>query len=146
MSSLHGLPPLPKSLSGFNLLDGQTKPPTPVRTTSMRQGHLVYPPHPKINGKSNLDTQLAILRREMVSWKEGRVKVICARSSKSLTRIFFFFFYCNGRVRSLPPHHVRFCDVANHWTSRRIIRDNNEINEWTEMNFYSIAGRYEIQK
>ncbi|RZB39297.1 uncharacterized protein BDFB_006416 [Asbolus verrucosus] len=84
MSSLHGLPPLPKSLSGFNLLDGQTKPPTPVRTTSMRgqtpanMGHLVYPPHPKINGatevavtpasgrkSTNLDTQLAILRREM---------------------------------------------------------------------------------
>ncbi|XP_044255987.1 uncharacterized protein LOC123005955 isoform X2 [Tribolium madens] len=70
MSSLHGLPPLPKSLSGFNLLE--SKPPTPVRTTSMRQGHLVYPPHPKINGdrKTNLDTQLAILRREMYSLRQ----------------------------------------------------------------------------
>lgn len=82
MSSLHGLPPLPKSLSGFNLLDGHTKPPTPIRTSSMRgqAGHLVYPPHPKINGvtevatpttgrkSTNLDTQLAILRREMVSF------------------------------------------------------------------------------
>jgi hypothetical protein len=89
MSSLHGLPPLPKSLSGFSLLEGQTKPPTPVRTTSMRGqtpsnvGHLVYPPHPKINGASdvvltpgsgrkstNLDTQLAILRREMYSLRQ----------------------------------------------------------------------------
>lgn len=82
MSSLHGLPPLPKSLSGFNLLDGHTKPPTPIRSSSIRgqPGHLVYPPHPKINGvtegvtpptgrkSTNLDTQLAILRREMVSF------------------------------------------------------------------------------
>lgn len=89
MSSLHGLPPLPKSLSGFNLLENQENPPTPVRTSSIRSGqtslttgggHLVYPPHPKaVNGTSidvnqpvtgrkstNLDTQLAILRREMV--------------------------------------------------------------------------------
>lgn len=90
MSSLHGLPPLPKSLSGFNLLDSQENPPTPIRTSSIRSGqasgHLVYPPHPKtVNGtagvdmnqqmnqvtggrkSTNLDTQLAILRREMVS-------------------------------------------------------------------------------
>ncbi|KAJ8922658.1 hypothetical protein NQ315_007690, partial [Exocentrus adspersus] len=84
MSSLHGLPPLPKSLSGFNLLDGHhnVNPPTPMRSSSIRAqvppGHLVYPPHPKMNGDANpattpgrkftnLDTQLAILRREMVS-------------------------------------------------------------------------------
>lgn len=74
MSSLHGLPPLPKSLSGFSLLDGQGKPPTPVRTSSMRQTNPpLYSPHSKMNGETgmkstNLDSQLAILRREMVSF------------------------------------------------------------------------------
>lgn len=103
MSSLHGLPPLPKSLSGFNLLDNQQPhrietprgtyrvpaspgPQTPSRAESSRgptpptpgfgSGLVVYPPHPRINGTNELprgrkvttlDTQLAILRREMVS-------------------------------------------------------------------------------
>ncbi|XP_018565213.1 uncharacterized protein LOC108906452 isoform X2 [Anoplophora glabripennis] len=97
MSSLHGLPPLPKSLSGFNLLEGHQggvsmNPPTPMRSSSIRStaqqvppGHLVYPPHPKVNGEvavsqvgggtsgrksTNLDTQLAILRREMYSLRQ----------------------------------------------------------------------------
>lgn len=96
--SLHGLPPLPKSLSGFNLLDNRSEagsrgsygrvpaspgPQTPSRASSSRgptpptpgsgTGHVVYPPHPRINGSAgqrkptNLDMQLAILRREMVS-------------------------------------------------------------------------------
>ncbi|KAI4463597.1 hypothetical protein MML48_4g00014409 [Holotrichia oblita] len=79
MSNLHGLPPLPKSLSNFNFLEG---PPTPNRSrnptppmSNTGTTHLVYPPHPKpmTNGGttqgsvSNLDAQLAILRREMVS-------------------------------------------------------------------------------
>ncbi|KAK9738884.1 hypothetical protein QE152_g9503 [Popillia japonica] len=79
MSNLHGLPPLPKSLSNFNFLEG---PPTPNRSrnatppmSNTGTTHLVYPPHPKpmANGGttqgsvSNLDAQLAILRREMVS-------------------------------------------------------------------------------
>lgn len=79
MSNLHGLPPLPKSLSNFNFLEGPQTPsrsrntPSPMPNTGT---HLVYPPHPKpvVNGGatsqtnvSNLDAQLAILRREMVS-------------------------------------------------------------------------------
>lgn len=82
---MHGLPPLPKSLSGFSLLENFNNPPTPVRTTSMRQtstGHPVYPPSKVSNGtaespksssvgrKSKLDTQLAILRREMYSLRQ----------------------------------------------------------------------------
>lgn len=88
MSSLHGLPPLPKSLSGFNLLENQRIPQTPNRGIPVRSstpstpgflfGQVVYPPHPRTtNGTSpstvtgrkstNLDNQLAILRREMVS-------------------------------------------------------------------------------
>lgn len=93
--SLHGLPPLPKSLSGFNLLDNGHRDPrgyrvpaspgpqTPSRASSSRgptpptpgsgTTHVVYPPHPRVNGSTaprkptNLDMQLAILRREMVS-------------------------------------------------------------------------------
>ncbi|KAF7264448.1 hypothetical protein GWI33_023205, partial [Rhynchophorus ferrugineus] len=86
MSHLHGLPPLPKSLSGFNFMDSHVQnsrqtPPTPVRTSSMRGGqgpqitpsHLVtpgYSPQPRGDGLaskkgSNLDAKLAILRREM---------------------------------------------------------------------------------
>lgn len=80
MSSLHGLPPLPKSLSGFSLQEDLCQ--TPTRPGSSRGptppvGHHVYPPHmkPTVNGTdapsgrpaTNLDSQLAILRREMVS-------------------------------------------------------------------------------
>lgn len=75
MASLHGLPPLPKSLSGFSLLDeapnrsGSSRGPTPPASH--------YPPHAKgasVNGTdgaptTGLDAQLAILRREMVSFR-----------------------------------------------------------------------------
>lgn len=55
MSSLHGLPPLPKSLSGFSLLEEEEE--RPINGSDAATGNIT----------SNLDTQLAILRREMVS-------------------------------------------------------------------------------
>ncbi|KAK4886877.1 hypothetical protein RN001_003148 [Aquatica leii] len=87
MSSLHGLPPLPKSLSGFSLLENQrnsqgSNRSTPVRGTppGFTSGQVVYPPHPRsVNGTgelttgrkaTNLDNQLAILRREMYSLRQ----------------------------------------------------------------------------
>lgn len=91
MSSLHGLPPLPKSLSGFSLLDNQRNSQTPNRATPTRSvatpstpnfgsGRNLYSGHSgSFNGTisdssnsgrtaTNLDNQLAILRREMVSF------------------------------------------------------------------------------
>ncbi|XP_031331854.1 uncharacterized protein LOC116162379 [Photinus pyralis] len=81
MSSLHGLPPLPKSLSGFSLIENQRNNQTPSRSRGSNtpvgfiSGQVVYPPHPRaVNGTTegrkptNLDNQLAILRREMVSF------------------------------------------------------------------------------
>lgn len=70
MSSLHGLPPLPKSLSGFSLLEDSalSNAPGSSRGATPPAGH--YSPHSKVNGNDvspNLDAQLAILRREMVS-------------------------------------------------------------------------------
>ncbi|KAF5292504.1 hypothetical protein FQR65_LT01649 [Abscondita terminalis] len=88
MSSLHGLPPLPKSLSGFSLLenqrnnDGSNRGTLPLRGTppGFVSGQVVYPPHPRsVNGTpdltsgrktTNLDNQLAILRREMYSLRQ----------------------------------------------------------------------------
>ncbi|XP_044748237.1 leucine repeat adapter protein 25-like isoform X2 [Coccinella septempunctata] len=92
MSSLHGLPPLPKSLSGFNLDENYSNPSTPARTSSTRShqgvpvpfvsGHLGYHHHKGVNGASessstgqvrkstNLDAQLAILKREMYSLRQ----------------------------------------------------------------------------
>lgn len=76
MSNLQGLPPLPKSLSGFSLMEVPQTPSRPgsSRTSTPGSGHMVYPPHPRgnVNGTdikktSSLDAQLAILRREMVS-------------------------------------------------------------------------------
>lgn len=93
MSSLQGLPPLPKSLSGFNVAEGgpgqgpppgqPPPPPVPARTpASLRYGQAraaaTEPPPPPIalNGDTHgrpprkpttLDTQLAVLKREMVS-------------------------------------------------------------------------------
>lgn len=55
MSSLHGLPPLPKSLSGFSLLEDEEE--HPLNGSDAATGKIT----------SNLDAQLAILRREMVS-------------------------------------------------------------------------------
>lgn len=59
MSSLHGLPPLPKSLSGFSLLEDEEDDDRLLMSNGSDAA----------SGKitSNLDTQLAILRREMVS-------------------------------------------------------------------------------
>lgn len=51
--TLPGLPPLPKSLSGF-----QEAPTSPVEEQ----------PHPSQQQTSTLDTQLATLRREMVRY------------------------------------------------------------------------------
>ncbi|XP_076255721.1 uncharacterized protein LOC143193400 isoform X2 [Rhynchophorus ferrugineus] len=97
MSHLHGLPPLPKSLSGFNFMDSHVQnsrqtPPTPVRTSSMRGGqgpqitpsHLVtpgYSPQPRGDGLaskkgSNLDAKLAILRREMYSLRQQDLSLL----------------------------------------------------------------------
>lgn len=81
MSSLQGLPPLPKSLSGINLMDS-VKVSTPVVQDSPRSSttHQLRipstpPPPPPSEPKkqlpqrkmTTLDTQLAILRKEMVS-------------------------------------------------------------------------------
>ncbi|XP_060530774.1 uncharacterized protein LOC132704651 [Cylas formicarius] len=85
MSHLHGLPPLPKSLSGFNFLDQRHQsPPTPVRTSSMRssnQGPQITPTHigaQQGHGKkmTNLDAQLAILRREMYSLRQQDLSLL----------------------------------------------------------------------
>ncbi|XP_075224151.1 leucine repeat adapter protein 25-like isoform X1 [Lycorma delicatula] len=78
MASLQGLPPLPKSLSGANLLEnsnlpeqlrlqhaqhsGPTQPP-PLESKRM-------PPPPPPRKLTTLDTQLAILRKEMYSLRE----------------------------------------------------------------------------
>lgn len=85
MSSLQGLPPLPKSLSGINLMDSvKVTVPTPVHTDSPRNTMSqplripsTPPPPPPSEPKkqtvptqrkmTSLDTQLAILRKEMVS-------------------------------------------------------------------------------
>lgn len=76
MSSLQGLPPLPRSLSGFNLSGGRSEgcepPPPPTRSSSKTQRGGKTPiqsssrPSPPARQLTTLDTQLAILRREMV--------------------------------------------------------------------------------
>lgn len=97
MSSLQGLPPLPKSLSGFNVQDAEEPPPVPpappvpargANTFRYACGSPASPTTPgstggsALNGASSssscdvnrqprklttLDTQLALLKREMVS-------------------------------------------------------------------------------
>lgn len=85
MSSLQGLPPLPKSLSGINLLDSvkvstptlvQHDSPRTIATHQLRIPSTPPPPPPSEPKKqtlptqrkmTTLDTQLAILRKEMVS-------------------------------------------------------------------------------
>ncbi|XP_030761255.1 uncharacterized protein LOC115886269 [Sitophilus oryzae] len=97
MSHLHGLPPLPKSLSGFNFIDGHLQgqrqnPATPVRSSSIRsnQGPQMTPMHhvsstyssQSINDglnttkTTNMDTQLAILRREMYSLRQQDLSLL----------------------------------------------------------------------
>lgn len=76
MSSLQGLPPLPRSLSGFNLSGGRSEgcepPPPPTRSSSKTQRggktsiQSSSRPSPPARQLTTLDTQLAILRREMV--------------------------------------------------------------------------------
>jgi len=74
MSSLQGLPPLPRSLSGFNLSGRENgePPPPPTRSSSKSQRGGKTPlqsssrPSPPARQLTTLDTQLAVLRREMV--------------------------------------------------------------------------------
>ncbi|XP_039283755.1 leucine repeat adapter protein 25 isoform X2 [Nilaparvata lugens] len=91
MASLQGLPPLPKSLSGANLLEHSglpeqlrlhhpTVPPPPPPITSHPEAapssssaskRMPPPPPPPPPRKlTTLDTQLAILRKEMYSLRE----------------------------------------------------------------------------
>ncbi|XP_017798292.1 PREDICTED: protein FAM89B-like isoform X1 [Habropoda laboriosa] len=77
MSSLQGLPPLPRSLSGFNLSGGRCEgcepPPPPTRSSSKthRGGKTTMQrPSPPARQLTTLDTQLAILRREMFGLRQ----------------------------------------------------------------------------
>jgi len=81
MSSLQGLPPLPKSLSGINLLESVqvSSPPVTERSATTHQLRIpsTPPPPPPTEPKktpqrkmTTLDTQLAILRKEMFSLRE----------------------------------------------------------------------------
>lgn len=81
MSSLQGLPPLPRSLSGFNLSGGRGEsgepPPPPTRSSSKSQRggktsvQSSSRPSPPARQLTTLDTQLAVLRREMVFTQES---------------------------------------------------------------------------
>jgi len=81
MSSLQGLPPLPRSLSGFNLNSGRGEsgepPPPPTRSSSKSQRggktsvQSSSRPSPPARQLTTLDTQLAVLRREMVLVRES---------------------------------------------------------------------------
>ncbi|RZF36744.1 hypothetical protein LSTR_LSTR005057 [Laodelphax striatellus] len=94
MASLQGLPPLPKSLSGANLLENSglpeqlrlphpSVPPPPPPTmhpeavpggsssaSSTMSSKRMPPPPPPPRKLTTLDTQLAILRKEMYSLRE----------------------------------------------------------------------------
>ena len=80
MSSLQGLPPLPRSLSGFNLSGGRSEgcepPPPPTRSSSKSQRggkssiQSSSRPSPPARQLTTLDTQLAILRREMFGLRQ----------------------------------------------------------------------------
>ncbi|RLU25200.1 hypothetical protein DMN91_003292 [Ooceraea biroi] len=81
MSSLQGLPPLPRSLSGFNLNGGRGEsgepPPPPTRSSSKSQrgGKTSVQssssrPSPPARQLTTLDTQLAVLRREMFGLRQ----------------------------------------------------------------------------
>ncbi|KAL1505766.1 hypothetical protein ABEB36_005252 [Hypothenemus hampei] len=61
ISRAYQLPPLPKSLSGFKLLDPKTQKEPIVNFTDSKE---------EKSGGTNLDKQLAILRREMLSLRE----------------------------------------------------------------------------
>ncbi|XP_043270095.1 uncharacterized protein [Venturia canescens] len=80
MSSLQGLPPLPRSLSGFNLNEGRREasepPPPPTRSSSKTPKNVksTQPsgsrPSPPGRQLTTLDTQLAILRKEMFGLRQ----------------------------------------------------------------------------
>ncbi|XP_032665920.1 uncharacterized protein LOC116841727 isoform X1 [Odontomachus brunneus] len=80
MSSLQGLPPLPRSLSGFNLSGGRSEngepPPPPTRSSSKSQRggktsvQSSSRPSPPARQLTTLDTQLAVLRREMFGLRQ----------------------------------------------------------------------------
>ncbi|XP_025156252.1 leucine repeat adapter protein 25 isoform X2 [Harpegnathos saltator] len=80
MSSLQGLPPLPRSLSGFNLSGGRGEsgepPPPPTRSSSKSQRggktsvQSSSRPSPPARQLTTLDTQLAVLRREMFGLRQ----------------------------------------------------------------------------
>lgn len=76
MSHLHGLPPLPKSLSGFSFLEthqgNRQTPPTPVRSSSIRGGSR----QDEKKVLSNLDSQLTVLRREMYSLRQQDLSLL----------------------------------------------------------------------
>lgn len=88
MSSLQGLPPLPRSLSGFNLNGGRSEsgepPPPPTRSSSKSQrggktsiqssSSSSSRPSPPARQLTTLDTQLAVLRREMVYLSVNRLR------------------------------------------------------------------------
>lgn len=85
MSSLQGLPPLPRSLSGFNLSgrgESGEPPPPPTRSSSKSQrGNKPSSsrPSPPARQLTTLDTQLAVLRREMVFYS----RIVCRTLSSS---------------------------------------------------------------
>ncbi|KAG5334038.1 FA89A protein, partial [Acromyrmex charruanus] len=80
MSSLQGLPPLPRSLSGFNLSgrgESGEPPPPPTRSSSKSQRGSKTSlqtsssrPSPPARQLTTLDTQLAVLRREMFGLRQ----------------------------------------------------------------------------
>ncbi|EFN69968.1 hypothetical protein EAG_14311 [Camponotus floridanus] len=76
MSSLQGLPPLPRSLSGFNLSgrgESGEPPPPPTRSSSKSQRGgkpSSSRPSPPARQLTTLDTQLAVLRREMFGLRQ----------------------------------------------------------------------------
>ncbi|XP_066594307.1 uncharacterized protein [Prorops nasuta] len=81
MSSLQGLPPLPRSLSGFNLSNAGAEPPAPParssskNTAKTQSGKISAQASssrssPPARQLTTLDTQLAILRREMFGLRQ----------------------------------------------------------------------------
>ncbi|XP_023027346.2 protein FAM89A [Leptinotarsa decemlineata] len=96
--SLHGLPPLPKSLSSFMISEATPTPPTPLRSSSIRPGTGIkqptgYSSHIKVGGSpepsfrmssagsstrksTSLDTKLAILGQEMFNLRQLDLTVL----------------------------------------------------------------------
>ncbi|CAG9856472.1 unnamed protein product [Phyllotreta striolata] len=85
--SLSGLPPLPKSLSGFKLSEYQSQlPPTPVRTSSARStsshssSSMLYEPSVQYVSSSrkttSLDAKLTVLKQEMYNLRQLDLSVL----------------------------------------------------------------------